>query len=327
MRKRYEFSKIIALVILSSLLFSPLLNNVKDTKGETTKDVKTFGLLVDQFAPSTRLENNYGCNANEFKNSLISIGWSTDSFSYLFGDGTITIANLQEEMDYLEEVVDANDVVVIFFATHGYGCLKDILHFNEWFHKEFLEIPTDYKFLLIDACHAGEFIEPLQPYTNNNSFYAMGSVSAIEYGIGFIPDSEGWPYSEPEFYGIISAHFWSTTLINSSADSDLDNYISMNEMYDYSLPIIRKIYSEVFVEDPELAEFIENETGSLENYPHPLVINTFTTDYALAMDFLTDNIDSLPGLSQGQLFGIFIPLGAVILTTLIIIPIVLRRKN
>ena len=275
MNKKQKIATITCSVFLLLLTFSTFFLNLGFTTGKT-KDVRTYGLLVDQFALSYQTGDNYGCNANELKKSLLDIGWSTDSFSYLYGDSYITIANLKEKMDYLEETVDSNDVVLIFFATHGYLCLRDVLHFNDWFHKEFLEIPTDYKFLLIDSCHAGEFIEPLQPFASNNSFYAMGSVAAIEYGIGFVPDDGegGWPYSEPEFYGIISSHFWATTLTNSSADTNSDTYISMEEMYDYSLPIIRQIYSEVWIQDPEIAEFIENVTGYLENYPNPVVINT-----------------------------------------------------
>lgn len=330
MKKRGKiklFSMILALLMLS--ITSSLLFSINQVNGRITREVKTFGLLVDQFAPSTRVENDYECNANELKNSLIDVGWSSDSFSYLYGDDAITITNLKEEMDILEETVDSNDVVIIFFATHGYLCLRDILDFNSWFHKEFLEIPTDYKILLIDSCHAGEFIEPLLPYSTNNSFYAMGSVAAIEYGIGFTPDDsdEGWPYSEREFYGIISSHFWATTLTNSSADTNADDIISMTEMYDYSLPIIKKIYAEVFIEDPDLAEFIETETGYTDNYPNPVVIENLASGFSLYMDYLNANIETLMITGAGKLVAIFVPIGTALVIVFVILPIAIKQKN
>ena len=317
------------LVLLMFSISSSLLFSINQVNGRITTEVKTFGLLVDQFAPSTRAENNYDCNANEFKNSLIDIGWSSDSFSYLYGDDSITIANLKEEMDKLEDTVDKNDVVIVFFATHGYLCLRDILDFNYWFHKEFLEIPTDYKILLIDSCHAGEFIEPLLQYSTENSFYAMGSVAANEFGIAFVPEDsdEGWPYSEREFYGIISSHFWANTLTNSSADANADDIISMTEMYDYSLPIIKKIYAEVFIEDPDLAEFIETETGYTDDYPNPVVIENLASNFSLYKDYLDANIELLETPNNGKFIAIFVPLGSVLFTIFVILPMADKQKK
>lgn len=319
----------ILLLFLTMTLF--VFEKTTNTQSITTREVKTYALLVDQFAPNSNNPGEYFCNAIELRDSLMAIGWQESSFEYLFGNYEINTANVQSKMDLLEQKVDENDVVLVFFATHGYGCLRDMLNFNSWFHSEFLEIPTDYKYLLIDACHAGEFILPLTAYESSDSFYAMGSVAPIEYGIAFVPDDTGdeWAYSEAEFYGIISAHFWSTTLTNSSADANLDTFVNMAEMYDFSLPLIKKIYSEVFIQDPELAEWIENNTGYIDNYPRPVVINSLSENISLYTDYLDANIETLPLLTTPQKYGlIFGSIGATItLGVVIILLVALKRRK
>lgn len=320
---------LIFITILSALLISPLTTNLNKCAG-LTRGVHRYGLLVDQFAPNSNEPGSYFCNAIEFRNSLLEIGWSEGDFYYLFGEDEITIPNLQEKMDFLEEKVDENDVVVIFFATHGHGCLRDILNFNDWFHQEFLEIKTDYKVLLIDACHAGEFIEPLIAYLAEESFYAMASVSSVEFAIGFgEEDAKDWQYSEPLFYGIISAHFWSLTLLNQLADLNEDSYISLQEMYNYSLPTIKKIYSEVFEYEPELREFILNNTGYIDDYPNPLVVENLPEDFSLYLQYFDKNIDSLTILTKGGRIAIILGSisGAVIIAITISIVLVKKKRK
>ncbi|TFF85196.1 hypothetical protein EU523_00250 [Candidatus Heimdallarchaeota archaeon] len=308
------------------LLLTPSINN-KLISGE--KEVQRYGLLIDQFAPNSNDPNSCSCNAIEFRDSLITNGWSEDNFQYLFGDDEITRLNLQIKMDDLEETVDANDVLVIFFGTHGHTCLRDVLHFNDWFHEEFLEIKTDYKILLIDSCHASEFITPLLPYNQSESFYAMGSVSAEEFAIGFDDnDAQNWQYSEPLFYGIISAHFWSEALVDSMADSNKDDFISLQEMYNYSFPKIRAIYSEVFEFNPDLAQYILDNTGYIDNYPNPEVIQNLPEDFSLDYQYLNNLLEETAKLSQGAKIALIVgPIGGVLFVGTVVLLIFVRKKK
>ena len=320
--------KMVIFSLFLTLVFSNL-QYISNNQGKVNI-VETYALLVDQFAPNSNSPGQYLCNAIEFRNSLLSIGWDESNFYYLFGDEEITVSNVQAKMNLLIQTVDENDVVICFFATHGYGCLRDMLNFNLWFHDYFLDIKTDYKYLLIDACHAGEFIEPLDVYESTESFYAMGSVAPQEYAIGFVPDDQGeeWVYTEPEFLGIISSHFWSQTLTNSSADVNSDSYVDMGEMYDYSLPIIKKIYNEIFLADSDIAEFIMTNTGYIDNYPRPVVINSLSENISLYSDYLMTNIESIGGLTQPQKLGIiFGSIGSVIIITVIVFSVVRIKKK
>lgn len=316
----------IMLLFLTATLF--VFEKTTNCQSVTTRDVKTYALLVDQFAPNSNNPGEYFCNAVELRNNLLAIGWQESSFDYLFGDDEITTANVKSKMDFLEEKADANDVVLVYFCAHGWGCLRDMLDFNSWFHNEFLEIPTDYKYLLIDSCHAGEFILPFAAYENSDSFYAMGSVAPIELGVYIVPEMSEWPYSEPEFSGTVSSHFWSITLTNSSADVNLDTFVDMGELYDFSLPIIKKIFSELFIQRPDLAELIENTTGYLDDYPRPVVINSLSEDISLYTDYLVANIETLPLLTTQQKYGlIFGSIGATVAIGVVVIFLVVRKRR
>jgi hypothetical protein len=314
------------LIIISLVPFLPISITFKLING-ASDEIQRYGLLVDQFAPNSNDPDT--CNAIEFRNSLITNGWSVDDFQYLFGDDEITRINLQIKMDDLEETVDANDVVVIFFGTHGHNCLRDILHFNDWFHEEFLEIKTDYKILLIDSCHAGEFITPLLPYNQSESFYAMGSVSAEEFAIGFDDeDTQNWQYSEPLFYGIISAHFWSEALVDSMADTNKDNIISLQEMYNCSFIKIRTIYSEVFEFNPDLAQYILDNTGYIVNYPNPEVIQNLPVDFSFDYHYLNNLLEETAKLSLGIKMALIVgPIGGVLLIGTVVLLIFFRNKK
>jgi len=314
-------------VMFIFIIFLITVNNVP-AFSQQTKNVEKYVILLDQFAPNSVNPDSYTCNANEFKQALSEVGWSDAHFSYLFGDNEITIANLRNKIQNLQETVDENDVILLYFAAHGYGCLKDILDLNSWFQEEFLAIPTQYKILLIDSCHAGEFIEPLEDYITTNQFYAMGSVAPNELAIAFVPDDQvgEWPYSEPAFLGIISSHFWSLSLTNSSADTNNDNIVSMEELYDHSLPTIKKIYGEVFEQDPEIADIVLNTAGYLENYPRPVVINNLNENFSLYNSYL-QTIPPLTVLTTAQKVGVIVgPIAGVIGITLVVI-IVLKRKK
>ncbi|MEA2070418.1 MAG: caspase family protein [Asgard group archaeon] len=317
---------LISLISLFSIF--PQFINLNHTKA-MTKGVKRYGFLIDQFAPNSNQPGSYSCNAIEFRSSLLQIGWEESDFHYLFGVDEITVANLRDKMEYFENTVDENDVVVVFFATHGHTFLRDILDFNSWFHEEFLELKTPYKLLLIDACHAGEFITPLLPYVVNESFYVMSSVAAEEYAIAFTSeDAEDWSYSEPLFSGIISAHFWSEALTTDAADENNDTYISMQEMYDFSFPKIRKIYGEVFEYEPELADFVLNNTGYIDNYPNPHVIQSLPDEFSLHSQYLDKNIDPLPGISQKEQLPIILgSIGGIVIIIAIGVPLILRKKK
>ena len=275
------------IVILLGILLSPSLHikelNAMDTNN-SENPVETYALLFDQFP--YEVNGTIMCSAAEFKESLLTLGWHEENISMFLGEENITKIIILEQLNYLESVVDENDLVFIYIMAHGHTYCRDVLEFNSWFQFEFFQINTKNKIFLMDSCYAGEFVKNFY-----GSCYAMSSVGESEVAIGYFPEENGtWILSEPPFVGGISSHFWVKSLASTEADASLDNVISLNEMYIHSLQNIRDCYNETFELYPSITDYIENIAGYTENYPYPKILNNLQYEITInATDYILNN--------------------------------------
>ncbi|GAH26980.1 unnamed protein product, partial [marine sediment metagenome] len=250
--------------------------------------VEVYAILFDQFPQE--VNGTIMCSAIEIQDSLISLGWPVANISIFLGEENMTKNIFLEQLNYLEERVDENDLVFIYLSAHGHTYCRDVLDFNSWFQLEFFQIGTDNKIFLMESCYSGEFVELFF-----HRSFAMGSVAKDEFALLYTSvDSDTWMLSEPEFVGGISSHFWAKTMADINADSSANGVVSLEEMYVYSLPYIRQCYNETFEIFPELADYASSIAGSTENYPHPKVMNNLPYELTLnATDFILNNQDYL----------------------------------
>lgn len=281
---KIAFRKTIAVLVMFFFLFSSELKVYSIDTEDFDNQIETYAVLFDQFA--VEVNGTLMGSAIELKDSLLQIGWSDDNISLFIGDENLTKTIFLEQLNYLEQEVDENDLVFIYIMAHGHTYCRDVLDFNSWFQAEFDQIGTANKVYLMESCYGGEFVRLF-----SGRCYAMSSVSPFELAIAYIPDENGtWTLSEPPFAGGISSHFWAKAMTNISADSSLDGVISLNEMYLYSLPLIRNCYNETFEANPSLADYIESIAGYTENYPMPTVLNNLYYDLTLnATDFILNH--------------------------------------
>ncbi|MHA2357877.1 MAG: hypothetical protein ACXABK_03820, partial [Candidatus Heimdallarchaeaceae archaeon] len=85
---------------------------------EEDNPIETYALLFDQFP--VVVGNETFCSAVEFKESLLTLGWLEENISLFLGDDNITEVMIRNQLDYLEENVDNNDLVLIFLTAHGH---------------------------------------------------------------------------------------------------------------------------------------------------------------------------------------------------------------
>ncbi len=274
---------IISLMIMMFLTSGNFKVQSFEIKSETNP-VETYAILFDQFP--VEINGSTLCSSIEMKDSLLQIGWSEDNISLFLGEDNISKTIILEQLNLLEQAVDENDLVFIYFTAHGHTYCRDVLDFNTWFQHEFNQIGTTNKVFLMESCYGGEFVMFFP-----EKCYAMSSVSSFEPAIAYNPEENGtWLLSEPPFAGGISSHFWAKTLSDISADSSLDGVVSLNEMYTYSLPFIKDCYNETFELYPDIAQYIEAVAGYTENYPRPLVVNGLYYDLTLnATDFILNH--------------------------------------
>lgn len=246
--------------------------------------IRTYAVLFDQFPHD--VNGTTMCSAVELKDALLNLGWSGDNISLFLGEENLTKTIFLEQLNYLEQVVDENDLVFIYIMAHGHTYCRDVLEFNSWFQIEFFQINTKNKVYLMDSCYAGEFVKNFY-----DQCFALGSVAEHEIAIGYFPEENGtWILSEPPFAGGISSHFWAKALTNIEADTSLDGVVSLEEMHTYSLPNIRACYNETFELYPDMADYAENIAGYTENYPYPKIMNNLHYELTLnATEFRLNN--------------------------------------
>ncbi len=275
---------IIVLFLFSISLSAHTSNSVAIQHQNNENPVETYAVLFDQFPYDDN--GTTVCSAIELKSTLLNLGWNEENISLFLGDENITKTIFLEQLNYLEQVVDENDLVFIYVMAHGHTYCRDVLEFNTWFQTEFFQINTKNKIYLMDSCYAGEFVRNFY-----GTCFAMGSVGEYEIAIGVFPGENGtWVLSEPPFAGGISSHFWAKSLTNIDADTSLDGVVSLQEMYEHSLPAIRECYNETFELYPDLADYVDNVAGYTENYPYPRVVNNLHYEITLnATEFILNN--------------------------------------
>ncbi len=286
MRKKFIHFAIFTIITLTFILSVP---NYHDVAGEEVNNpVEVYAVLFDQFPQE--INGTIMCSAIEMHDTLLSLGWSTENISIFLGEENMTKNIFLEQLNYLEEKVDENDLVFIYLSAHGHTYCRDVLDFNSWFQLLFNLIGTDNKIFLMETCYSGEFVELFF-----HRSFAMSSVAKNEFALLYTSDdNDTWMLSEPEFIGGISSHFWAKTMADINADSSGNGVVSLEEMYEYSLPGIRQCYNETFEIYPELADYASYVAGSTENYPHPKVMNNLPYEVTLnATDFILNNQDYL----------------------------------
>lgn len=273
------FIGIILLVMVKSEIFA---QNYNVSINENP--VQIFAYLFDQFPQD--VNGTTMCSSLEIRDSLMELGWSSDNISVFLGEENMTKAIFLEQLNYLEQEVDENDLVFVYITAHGYTYCRDVLEFNTWFQAEYNQINTTNKIFLMESCHGGEFVEKFY-----DPGYSMSSVSAHELAIALIPGDNGtWIFDEPLFSGGISSHFWAKAMIDMEADTTLDGVVSLDELYDFSLPKIKKFYNETFEAYPNTADYVKSIVGYTENYPVPIVMDNLEYDLTLnATDFILNN--------------------------------------
>lgn len=282
MRKKFIHFTIFTIITLAFILSVP---NYHDVAGEEVNNpVEVYAVIFDQFPQE--VNGTIMCSAIEIQDTLLCLGWSAENISIFLGEENMTKNIFLEQLNYLEEKVDENDLVFIYLSAHGHTYCRDVLDFNSWFQIEFNQIGTQNKFFLMESCYGGEFVELFFDRS-----FAMSSVAKDEIALICMPEDNGtWLLSEPVFAGGISSHFWSKAMININADSSGNGVVSLEEMYEYSLPKIKQCYNETFEIYPSIADYASSVAGSTVNYPHPKVMNNLPYEVTLnATDFISNN--------------------------------------
>jgi len=152
---------------------------------------------------------------------------------------------------------------------------------NNWFPIEWEKVNTSERILMVDTCHAEEFIEPIKGDTSPHISLACCSADEVAWcGL----EEEGLP-----IIGSVWNYYFTNALLNSSADLDSSGFVSAEEAFNFSKPLVQKYMNDtVFA----VQEFLQQYHDSgiypeyYDAYPHPVMDDRYP-DQLVIPEFLS----------------------------------------
>lgn len=202
-------------------------------------------------------------NSERMRTALFSLGWQSDRV-YVIQDN-LTISVVQEAVEWLVNNTDRDDISLLYIFTHG-TWMRDVLLWNDWFPAEWKKLNTSKRILMVDTCLAEEFIEPIR--NDPSPHISLACCSADEVSWAGL-EEEGLP-----IIGSVWNHYFTDALCNSSADLDSNGFISIEEAFNFSAPLVQRYMNETVFAVPEFLESyhkIHIYPEDYDAYPHPVM--------------------------------------------------------
>jgi hypothetical protein len=185
------------------------------------KSVQGWAVLVakEDYSDTgdTSLDTDF-LNLIQLRSLLVYSGWQDDHILELrdsFGTDEV-----QKSLDWLEMVADQDDVVLFYIQGHS-SFLREDLVWQTFFAKEWEQILSDKRILVVEACQAAEFTETTS--NDPNPHLTVASVDSDELGWSGLWD-EGMP-----IIGGVFTHYFIGAFIDPTADLDGDGFVSVQE--------------------------------------------------------------------------------------------------
>ena len=240
--------------------------SVKGDLAETTYDASVGGwavlLEMNEFPEGWSDLPVEFINSERMQTTLLSLGWQSDHI-YVVHDN-LTISVVQETVEWLVNNTDSDDIALLYIFTHG-TWMRNVLLWNDWFPVEWEKLNTSKKILMVDTCLAEEFIEPIK--NDPSPHISLACCSADEVSWAGL-EEEGLP-----IIGSVWNYYFTNALCNSTADLDSNGFISIEEAFNFSTPLVQQYMNETVFAVPEFLEsyhdieiYPENDT-----YPHPVM--------------------------------------------------------
>ncbi len=179
---------------------------------------------------------------DRMRDALLNQGWELGQIHFLKG---FDRADLQTELDWLEENADQNDVVLFYVTAHG-TYMRVNIDWSDFFPEQWAQIPSYNRVLVVDSCTAAEFTNPI--HSDPNPHLSIAAVDADEYGWKGL-EEEGLP-----IVGGIFTFYFVEALVDRSADDNGDGLVSIQEAVLAAEVKQREYMHEVVFAVPEFVE-------------------------------------------------------------------------
>jgi hypothetical protein len=256
--------RIVPIVVIMLFSASIVCGSIKFSCGESSVEDRWAVLLEMNDFPEgwSDLPVEF-INSKRLQTVLINLGWQSDHI-YVVNDN-LTVSAVQEAVEWLINNTDTGGIALLYIFTHGVW-MRNVLLWNDWFPEEWNQLNTQNRVLLIDTCFAEEFLEPTK--YDSDPHISLGCCSADEVSWAGL-EEEGLP-----IIGSVWNYYFADALCNSSADSDDNGIISIEEAFNFSTPLVQQYMNETVFTVPEFLQSYHDIGICPENYdayPHPVM--------------------------------------------------------
>jgi hypothetical protein len=200
-------------------------------------------------------------NSEMLTNALKQLGWQTDHM-YVEQDN-LTEQNVREAVDWLVNNTSPGDIALLYIFTHG-SWMNMVVHWGDWFPAAWQKVSTTRRLLMVDTCGSGAYISQVRD--DSGPHLSLAHCRADELGWAGIPE-EGLP-----IIGSVWDYYFTNALCNSTADSDGNGFVSVEEAFNFSTPLLQKYMKEQVFAGPALLQEYHDLNVYPEYYdayPHP----------------------------------------------------------
>jgi len=237
--------------------------NLVETTNNTSVDAWAALLEMNEFPEGWSDLPVEFVNSERMQTALFSLGWQSDHVHIV--QDNLTISVVQEAVEWLANNTNCDDIALLYVFTHG-TWMRNVLLWNDWFPVEWKKLNTSKRILMIDTCSAEEFFDNIR--NDPSPHISLGCCSADEVSwVGI--EEEGLP-----IIGSVWNYYFTNALCNSSADVDNNGFVSLEEAFNFSTPLVQGYMNETVFAVPQFLESYHNIGIYPENYdayPHPVM--------------------------------------------------------
>jgi len=212
-------------------------------------------------------------DSQRMQTALLSSGWQSDHI-YVVHDN-LTISVVQEAVEWLVNNTDSDDIALLYIFTHGMW-MRNVLLWNDWFPVEWEKLNTSKKILMVDTCRAEEFIDSIGDDPSPHISLACCSADEVSWA-GL--EEEGLP-----IIGSVWNYYFTNALCNSSADLNSNGFISIEEAFNFSTPLVQRYMNETVFTVPEFLQSYHNigiYPEEYDAYPNPVMDDGYSSQLVI----------------------------------------------
>ena len=204
-------------------------------------------------------------------------GWNPDHIHDL---REYTQETLRAELNWLEEIADENDIVILYVTGHA-SYLRDEVLWRDFFADEWSLISSQRRVLIVDTTKAANFTNVVR--RNDPLLYlSIASAAENEYSwVGF--EEEGLP-----IIGSVFTHYFADALNNPDADADEDDLVSIQEAALMAEERQRAYMHDLVLVVPEIVEMYHTQTWTTPEqdptYPNVIMDDAIGEPLYLTLD-------------------------------------------